>query len=259
MAGGLTTQLSDVMKPMLRRAGITTLPGTTPSSDQFGELIPEINRMMDSLSLNGHNIFTQSIDRYAMSPQQTSYFIGPTGDWVAPRPLSIFRANVVLTDSAPELHLPVKLLTDDEWADHIITELPAPWPWQLYNDGAYPDSKLYLYGYPTENNDLELFTWQQVQTGFVAATDAVTLPPGYEDVMVTEGALRCISLYPLDCRLTGIQVQKLEQDAMRAREKVQILNTTSRPYYNDGASIGGNGGDLSMREFFYRFGAGIGS
>ena len=257
MAGGIATLLSDIMKPILRRAGITTLPGTIPSFDQFDELITEINRLMDSLNLDGHNIFAESIDRYPMTPNQTTYFIGPSGDFVAPRPIFITRANVVLVNSDPELHMPLTILNDEEWAAHVITELPAPWPWQIYNDYAYPDSKLYLYGFPTENNDLELFTWQQLQTGFTAIDNAVVLPPGYEDVMVTQGAIRCTRLYPLDCRLTDRQSIQLEKDAALALEKVQILNTKTRAYYSDAADIGNGGDDQSLRSAFYRWGTNL--
>jgi len=245
------------MKPMLRRAGITTLPGTTPSTDQYGELIPEINRMMSGFNLDGHKIFTTRIDRYALTPNQTTYFIGPTGDFVADRPIRIIRANLVLTASFPEIFLPLHLMDDIEWAALSIEELPAAYPWSLYNDGDYPDSQLYLYGYPTQTNDLQLFTPQQLPQ-FVAATDSVVLPPGYEDLMVTQGALRVRALYPYDCRLNALQAQELRMDAARALQTVRIANAECPDYLSEAAALGGNSGNPgNFRAEFEKFGGNL--
>jgi hypothetical protein len=305
------TILSDLLKPMLRRAGITQLPGITPSSDQYGELIPEVNRMLASFNLDGHKIFTTSIDRYTLVPNQQIYFIGPvftfaatltntsataavadttglvigqavsgtgiqagtkitgisvnigvtlslaatagglqtitvTPDFIAPRPTFIYRANLVITGQDPELHLPLTVLTDSQWAAHMLTHLEASWPWEIYNDGEYPQSTLYLYGYPNEVNDLELFTWQQLKSSFTASTDAAIFPPGYEDMIVTRGALRARRLYPYDSKLSVAQVTELERDAVAATQAVQILNTDCPPMSNEAALLnrGNRSGDL---------------
>lgn len=254
----MSTLFGDICYSALRRAGITTTPGNTPSSDQTNELIPEANRLLSSWSLDGHKIFNISIDRYAMNPNQTTYFIGPTGDFVAPRPINIQRANVVLVNSSPELHEPIYILDDREWAAHVITELPMPWPYQIYNDGAYPDSKLYLFGFPTEINDLELFTWNELSDGFTSVSDLVSFPPGYEAALVPALALKARALNPLDARLSVSQVQELRDEARVTLEAVQILNTECLPYNNEAASIGpwdNAGGDL--KSAFYRWGSGL--
>ena len=54
----MSSVLLDIIKPALRRAGITQLPGIIPSTDQSSELIPEVNRLLSSASLDGHKIFT---------------------------------------------------------------------------------------------------------------------------------------------------------------------------------------------------------
>jgi hypothetical protein len=56
-------------------------------------------------------------------------------------------------------------------------------PTDLYNDGAYPNSRLYLWGYPSVANDLELFTWQQLSS-FPSQAATVSLPPGYAQAVV---------------------------------------------------------------------------
>jgi len=246
---------------MLRRAGVTQLPGITPSDDQFGELIPEINRMMAGFSLDGHKIFTVSADRYTLTAGQETYLIGPTAvaaggalipavpGFDAPSLLFIERANIVVLSSSPELHLPLKILTPRQWADKTITHIAASWPWELYSDGASPNAMLHLRGYPNEVNDLELFTWQQLESGFTSEDNAVLLPPGYEDMIVACGAVRVRRLYPYDSKLTGLQVQDLEKDAARALQWVKIYNTRCPPMKNEAANLNDErfNGDLAHR------------
>jgi hypothetical protein len=253
---------------MLRRAGITQLPGIIPSPDQYGELIPEINRMMAGFSLDGHKIFTTSIDRYTLTANQQTYLIGPDASadgaalnpvipgFDAARPIFIYRANIVIVGSSPELHLPLGILTDGEWAAKTIPALQASWSWQLYNDGAVPNSKLFLYGIPGEANDLELFTWQSLQHEFTSEDNAVILPQGYEDLIVTQGALRVRALYPYDSKLSGAQLQELRTDATRALQTVKIMNTESTPFYNEAALLNGTGSG-SLRAAFERWGANL--
>lgn len=318
----MPTILSDLLKPMLRRAGITQLPGITPSVDQYGELIPEVNRMLSSFNLDGHKIFTTSIDRYPFKPNQQVYFIGQpftftatltsgsttatvadttgleinqaisgagiqafTGiaaivqnsyivlslaatangaqtitvnpEFVAPRPTFIYRANVVILGTTPELHLPLAILTDEQWAAKTIPHLLASWPWEMYNDGDYPLSALYIYGYPNQVNDLELFTWQQLKSNFTAVTDAAIFPPGYEDLIVTQGALRVRALYPYDSKLSVLQVEELKTDAAAAAQAVQVLNTQCPDMVNEAALINSGRGDGNLKAEFYRWGGNL--
>lgn len=234
----MATLLSDLVRSSLRRAGITQLPGIVPSPDQFNELIPEFNRWMSSNNLDGHRVYQTSIDRYAMVPGQTSYFLGPTGDWNAPRPNFISRANVVILNASPEYRKHVKLLSDAEWGRKGITELPGAWPYELYDDGSVPDTKLYLYPYPTQVNDLELYTAQQILPACAAITDTILLPDGYEQAIVTGFALQVESLYPHDAKVAD----ETRRQAVIAMQRVIVANARNVPHRSEAANLGGRSG-----------------
>ncbi len=214
--------------------------------------------MLSLASLDGHKIYTTAIDRYEMIPTQTSYFLGPNGDWVAPRPNWIVRANLVLLQSSPELHLPIYILNDKEWAAHVITELPMPYPYQLYNDGAHPDSQIFLFGFPTQINDIELFTPQELKQDFTSLTDTVDFPPGYEAWIVPKLALLARQLYPYDSKLSALQVQELRDEARLAMDWIQINNSECVDMTNEAASLGDYGeGPGNLRAAFYRWGSNL--
>jgi hypothetical protein len=81
------------------------------------------------------------------------------------------------------------IVTDQQWAQIVTQDVPNAVPEVLYNDRAYPLSTLYLWGQPPAGYQLELFVWTLVPQ-FVALTDVVLLPPGYEDALVLNLAVR---------------------------------------------------------------------
>ncbi len=173
---------TELLYPALRLAGILGAPGRTASTSELADAFDALNRLLGSWTIQDELIYTIQAARYNLSPSKPSYTIGPTGaDFTAPRPVRITQATLVLLGPS-ELHLPLNLLTDAQWAHRRLREIPTSVPTDLYNDCAYPNSRLYLWGYPTMANDLELFTWQALSS-FPSQAAAVSLPPGYANAI----------------------------------------------------------------------------
>lgn len=173
---------TELLYPALRLAGILGAPGRTASTSELADAFDALNRMLGSWTIQDEMIYTIQANRYNLSPSKTSYTIGPSGaDFNAPRPVRITQATLVLLGPS-ELHLPLNLLTDAQWAQRRMREVPTSVPAELYNDSAFPNSRLYLWGYPTVANDLELFTWQQLSS-FASQATVVSLPPGYANAI----------------------------------------------------------------------------
>ncbi len=235
------TILSDLLKPALRIAGITSLPGTTPSVDQYGELIPACNRMMSSYNLDGHKIFTTQIDVYPLVSGKKIYTIGPGGDFNNTRPLWIKDANF-LFPGIPTIRRHIHIADDHEWSRIVLQDIPGSLPYVLYYDFAYNAGLggIYLKGQPSSDYSLELFTWQQLPSGFVATTDIVVLPPGYEEMIVTNLALVAASLYPREALLSP----EARPNAARALAAVRTMNSRVIKMRSEARHLGG-----SRREF----------
>src|SRR4051812_18929144 len=106
--------VSTICQQALRLCGQIEAPGRSTGVEHAPEVLAFFNQMVDGWNAVRGSIYTNSIDRYALTPGQTSYFIGPTGDFVTTRPSRIYRANLVQTGTSPEVHLPMRILTDDE-------------------------------------------------------------------------------------------------------------------------------------------------
>ena len=198
---------TDILYPALRLSGVVTGPQRSASASEYMDAFQSLNRMLDSWSTQELTIWTVSIDRYPLDPPQTSYTIGIGADFDAPRPMRIEDANIVLV-GAQEVHVPLRILTDRQWAAKRLREIPTSIPTEMYYDNDYPIAKIYLWGYPVAGNDLELFTWQMIPQ-FATMTDAVQLPPGYLDAVT----------YNLAKRLCGQFGTVLRPDVMELATK----------------------------------------
>jgi hypothetical protein len=185
------TVAQDIVYPALRLARITGGPGRGPSSDQQNDAFRSLNRMIDTWNLKSGLIYRESNDQYSMNPPKKVYSIGrgPGADFVADRPPTISHANIVLTGGGSTIYLPMRILTDAEWANTRLREFPTTFPTKMYPDYAYPNCNLWMWGTPTVNNFIELWTWQQAQQ-FVALTDTIAVPPGYLEAAVNNLAVR---------------------------------------------------------------------
>jgi hypothetical protein len=225
-----------IIDPMLRIAGITTLPGTIPNVDQRGEIIPMVNRLLGSWNCDGHKVYSTAISApFPLTDGQKIYTIGPGGDIDMARPLFIKGANV-LFPTTPVLRRPLAILDDDEWQMVAIQDITGAPPFELYYDGGFNESGLaniYLRFQPTAGYSLELYTWQALQTGFTTASDVAIFPPGYERALILNGALEVAEMNPLEAHISPTVAGR----AALALQTLMVLNM-SAPRIGTEAGLG---------------------
>lgn len=228
-----------ILIPMLRIAGITTLPGITPNIDQFGELYGLLNDMLASWSCDGHKVYNNAITTYALTAGLKTYTIGPGGTLAGSRPIFITQANV-LFPTTPVVRRRLDLLDDEQWGSIQVQDISGAPPYQLFYDAGIDSTgcgTIYLRFQPTTGYSLELYTWEELQDGFTASSDTAIFPPGYIEAIKWNGALRVAALYPLESKLHPLAVE-MARTSLRA---LQILNAHSPELSTDPGFDGGGG------------------
>ena len=119
---------------------------------------------------------------------------------------------------APICDIRWQSLTDLQWAQIRLQDIANTIPEVLYNDRAYPLSTLYLWGQPMAGRPLELFFWTPDPDVSDDLTDVVLLPPGYEDALVLNLAVR---LAPHFQRAVD---QDVRNDAQKALMRLESIN-----------------------------------
>lgn len=112
------------------------------------------------------------------------YTIGPAGNWVTVRPSnqgSITAANLILTQTTPEVRVPLGIYTDEAYDANKLPGLSNTQPTALYYNPYYDNDlgKVYLWPIPTVSyNDIELFLQTSVAE-LLNLTSTIYLPDGY--------------------------------------------------------------------------------
>jgi hypothetical protein len=213
-----------LLYPALRKAQVTIGPGRTPSPAQFQDALDELARLTGSLNCDRLNIYSNQRWEFPLQTGQKTYTIGadPTGettaDFNAPRPQGIESANIIYPGGSQEGRYPLALITVLQWSKICMQDLPQSIPEALYNDRAYPLSTLYLFGQPMEGCRLELFYWLLIPT-FQSVSDVVLLPPGYEDALVLNLAVRLAPHFQRNAVPPDVR-----EDAQKALLRLESIN-----------------------------------
>lgn len=238
--GAVATTLGALLAPMLRIAGITKRPGITPSGDQFAELIPAVNRMLASWNCDGHRIFNTLISAYPCVTAQKIYTIGPGANFDADRPLEIREANIIFP-TTPAVRRQIRIVDDTQWSSITVQDISGAPPTYLYYDNSMDANgwaRIYIRPQADTGYSLELYTWQALKANFTAIDDAVILPPGYEEAIVCNGAIRAAALYPLESTLSP----DARLNADKALRTLITLNSKCPPQPTEAGYLGHGGG-----------------
>jgi hypothetical protein len=239
----LDLTVADLLKPAFRLAGVTDRPGREPSPEQYAEGIGILRRMIGSWNCNPLDTFGTSIDVYPLVANKKIYTIGGPGlgaDFDAAVPQRITDANILLTGT-PTVRKGVKILNRDQWAAISLQDIGGAIPYALYPDYNFPLCNIYVRYQAPAGYQLELYTWQRIPV-FAQSTDIVTLPDGYEQAIVTNGALLIAQQFPSQAHLDP----RTEKTANYSLAAVESRNAPVPYMRNDYAGMGsGRGSDAN--------------
>lgn len=78
--------------------------------------------------------------------------------------------------------LPLEKVDYSKYADIRLRSLRTDPPRAIFDDGDFPDRRLYLYPVPDKQQAVELWLWQPLFT-YETIDDEIDLPPGYEKAL----------------------------------------------------------------------------
>lgn len=168
--------------------------GEPPGANESTDGLAALNRMIASWSNESLMIFREAPETFALIASQRSYTMGTGGNFNTTRPQRIERALLQVAGTSPTVELPIKILNLDEYADITIKDLTSTLPAYLYNDDSYPLASLSFWPVPSGIQNVVLYSWKPLTTWTDVTTD-VTFPPGYEEALVYNLAIRLAPEY----------------------------------------------------------------
>lgn len=230
----------DIISSAMRLIGSLAEGETLPSSSASDGLLV-LNGMVDSWQIERLMLFTtQPVAKdingipFTLNGQQ-SYTLGTGGTLNYPRPPRVDRYSiVVLNNPAQPLELPIDSLTDAEWQMIPVKNVSSALPTTVYNDLGFPFMTLSFWPIPNTAVQLILYIWVALSQFADLVTD-YTFPPGYNEALRYNLALRLIAEYPGN--YPAQVMQTVPALATAAISKIKSFNTPLSYLYCDPALV----------------------
>lgn len=202
------------------------LSGTAdPNAQDQVQGFNTLNGMIDSMAIDGLNIFCRNMTTYALTSGTQSYDIGltATAPFNVARPSRIINANIVSTATSPNTRFPLRIIDDDEKMSITVQGISSSLPSLLNYKASNPNGVLWFWPKPAANYSVELETWV-VLAEFTDLVTNASFPPGYYDLLVYGLAQRfCSPGWGLG------QSPEIDRLFEQAKQRVTSLNMNPTP------------------------------
>lgn len=160
--------------------------GATPTSDEQADGLIALNAMVEAWRNDRLMAYALQEESLTLTASSTSRTIGPTGNLVTTRPVAIEGAWILESSVTYKVRM---LSTREEYSSIPDKTTTSDWPEVAYYEAAMSDGTLYYYPSPNASRTMKLLTRVPV-TSFAATSTTVTLPPGWEDALAFNLAVR---------------------------------------------------------------------
>lgn len=170
--------------------------GEVATATDLQDALAITRRMVDALGADALALHRIVRTAKTLTVAQRDYTIGPGGDFDLVRPLWIDHAGYIWDTSATDpIEIPVRVLTEQEWARVALKTLDVQPVTALYYDKRFDaNSRGLITTYPTvtvATAQLVLYTPEAV-TGFASLDTLYTFPPACEDAWHYELSARLL-------------------------------------------------------------------
>jgi hypothetical protein len=166
--------------------------GETATASEQASALRSLNRMMGRWSSENLLIHAKVRETFTLTSGQQSYSMGSGGDFNTTRPMRIEHAGIVESGGSSEI--PISILNLEEWALITVKTTQSSFPTGLYAEGTYPTETIKVWPVPNTGCTLVLYSWKPLSS-FASVNTDVSLPPGYEDAIVYNLAVRLAPEY----------------------------------------------------------------
>lgn len=168
------TTASELINGSLRLLGVLA-EGEAPSAEASQDALAAMNAMLDSWNTERLSVYSTNDDTFTWPASERTRTIGPTGDFVADRPIQILDSTYFIINN---LSFSLKFVNEDQYNSIALKTVTSTFPNVLWVNDTYPDMTMTVY--PVPNSDAEWHVISVTPLSQVASLgDDILLPPGY--------------------------------------------------------------------------------
>lgn len=216
----------DLLNASLKLIGVLA-SGEAASADEATDGLATLNRMLSNWSTENLLIYSKVREEFTLTPSDGDYTMGSSGNFNTSRPVDIFAAAIELQSPSPKVEVPVRVLTEAQWAAIQVKDLTSSIPTDLWPDMTNPLVTLNLYPVPTVAEKLVIYSWKELTTISTLDT-SLAFPPGYEEALIYNSAIRLAPEYGRAVSdVVGMVATESKANIKRKNSKEHLLQVDS--------------------------------
>lgn len=216
----------DLIESSLRLINVQA-SGETPLGAESVDGLAVLNDMLDGWTAQSLMIYhilrngaSDSVTTFPLVPSQDSYTIGTSGspDFNVARPSKIEQINLeYIANVASPIEIEMEVMNFRRWSQIRLKNTTSTIPRYVWDEDDFPNRTLTLWPVPSEIHNLIVYSWEAL-TSFASLTTNNTFPPGYDEALRYNLALRLAPEY-------GVPVSKdVHRIAMTSLNTVRRMN-----------------------------------
>lgn len=183
----------DLIYAALREINVIA-QGEVPSTGEAQDALDILGRLQDRWATERLYLFTVTRTLFTIT-QSTSFSVGSGGDINITRPTYLDAVHLVDTSSDPDGESPLEKLLEHDYRNYPTKAGTSATPSFWYYSPTYPLGALYLLPIPTSSGFQGAVYAPTPVTKYTSLDTSVSLPPGYEELIVSNLAIRCAPMF----------------------------------------------------------------
>jgi hypothetical protein len=227
----------DLISSSLRKLSILGA-GENLTAEDATDGLNSLNQMLSSWSADGQVIFSRSVDSIPLTSGLQTYTMGIGGAINTARPAGITQATINLGSTVYMLNI---------WNSNVISTQGFPTlqgiPSDIYVNNGNPLLTLQLYPVPIGGLTLNIYSMKPLSS--LALNDTVDLPPGFEEAIIYNLAVRIAPEYDREASQTVKEMASeskgvIMRNNQQYSQAVSAVDEALNPRYMNGNFWGYN-------------------
>lgn len=209
--------------------------GETASSESIADGMIALNAMLDTWSIQNGGAYSETVEQFTMTGSDGVYTLGPSGDFNTTRPYKI-RAMAIHT--TPNDMDSVEMIGAEQYAAYQNKETTGR-PLYCYVDNGAALLTLRFLPVPDSAYTLTIYA-EKPLSAFTSANDVLALPPGYEEAIRYNLAVRLAAEYGKEPRQAVVFIAGEGKMAIDAQNR----SNDKKKSVSDPALLGPGSGNI---------------
>jgi hypothetical protein len=183
-----------IVEAALREIGVLA-EGETATASQADQALARLNLYIDSLGNERLAIYTVTRSTWTIVSGTQNYLVGSGAAINIARPNLPNITAVQYVDLGTNLEMPMRKLTEDEYAGLRQKAQESTYPLAWYYNPTFPSGRLHFWPIPTSATLLGVIYHAEAVTQLASLDTAISMPPGYQEMLTTQLALLLCPTY----------------------------------------------------------------